>query len=112
MLALLGDIGLSKDDELFEWLKEQLKKFEFVFYVPGNRESYASSLVSSDASLGEFEAEADVGYRKNRRIGFLNSQLTCTPNEQQLKTRKKDQDSVNSSTSIKPVSISLPKSQS
>ena len=35
-LALLGDIGRTVDDQLFEWLRIQLKQFKVLFYVMGN----------------------------------------------------------------------------
>jgi predicted phosphodiesterase len=35
-LALLGDIGSTLDDRLFEWLKTQLKLFKVVYFVLGN----------------------------------------------------------------------------
>ncbi|KIY43830.1 Ser/Thr protein phosphatase superfamily protein [Fistulina hepatica ATCC 64428] len=70
-LALLGDIGWSCDDRLFNWLKGQLKRFERVFFLIGNHEPYGfgddntidasvarfsafEKTVASDPSLGEF----------------------------------------------------------
>ena len=35
-LALLGDIGWTIQDEMFEWLRSQLKLFKTVFFVSGN----------------------------------------------------------------------------
>jgi hypothetical protein len=35
-LALLGDVGCTVDDQLFEWLRAQLKHFKVLFYVMGN----------------------------------------------------------------------------
>lgn len=35
-LALLGDIGWTIDDRLFQWLKTQLKLFRTIFFVSGN----------------------------------------------------------------------------
>jgi hypothetical protein len=47
VLALLGDIGLCKDDDkLFNFLERQLKKYEKVFYVMGNHEGYQLTYVS------------------------------------------------------------------
>ncbi|KAG6876118.1 hypothetical protein C0992_000914 [Termitomyces sp. T32_za158] len=37
-LALLGDIGWTVDDRLFEWLEVQLKLFKTVFFVSGNHD--------------------------------------------------------------------------
>ncbi|CCM00741.1 uncharacterized protein FIBRA_02781 [Fibroporia radiculosa] len=66
-LALLGDIGWSIDDRLFDWLRKQLELFKVVYFVSGNHEPYRSSIVesvarfqnfaddiNSDQSLGEF----------------------------------------------------------
>ncbi|KAI0061039.1 Ser/Thr protein phosphatase protein [Artomyces pyxidatus] len=66
-LALLGDIGWTVEDRLFEWLEAQLKLFKTVFFVSGNHEPYRSSIeesyerltafatkVNADASLGTF----------------------------------------------------------
>lgn len=44
-LALLGDIGWTRDDRLFKWLLLQLKHFKRVFFVRGNHEPYVSTLV-------------------------------------------------------------------
>ena len=33
-LALLGDIGLTHDDRLFDWLRAQLRRFKLVFFCP------------------------------------------------------------------------------
>ena len=46
ILALLGDIGLTFDDRLFDWLRSQLKRFKLVFFLSGNHEAYLSSIVS------------------------------------------------------------------
>ena len=35
-LALLGDIGWTVNDGLFDWLREQLKVFKTVFFLSGN----------------------------------------------------------------------------
>ncbi len=44
-LALLGDIGMTLDDRLFDWIRLQLSRFKLVFFVPGNHESYWSTIV-------------------------------------------------------------------
>lgn len=44
-LALLGDIGWTRDERLFTWLEEQLRRFERVFFVSGNHEPYVATLV-------------------------------------------------------------------
>lgn len=45
-LALLGDIGWTRDERLFEWLELQLSRFERVFFVIGNHEPRFLTLVS------------------------------------------------------------------
>jgi hypothetical protein len=45
-LALLGDIGWTRDERLFEWLELQLSRFERVFFVIGNHEPRLLTLVS------------------------------------------------------------------
>lgn len=44
-LALLGDIGCTKDIRLLSWLEAQLRRFRRVFFVMGNHEPYGSSVV-------------------------------------------------------------------
>jgi predicted phosphodiesterase len=68
-LALLGDIGkiVPHKDDCLAFLKEQLRQFRAVFFVPGNHEGYHSTWpetlsilcafeedVRKDSSLGEF----------------------------------------------------------
>lgn len=35
-LALLGDIGCTFQDEMFDWLRAQLPRFKKIFFVAGN----------------------------------------------------------------------------
>ncbi|KAF8638144.1 hypothetical protein AX17_002417 [Amanita inopinata Kibby_2008] len=60
LLALLGDIGWTRDERLFQWLKEQLTKFKIVFFVAGNHEPYRSSLKDSRERLERFAAEIEL----------------------------------------------------
>jgi len=53
-LALLGDIGWTRDERLFQWLEVQLSRFKKVFMVLGNHEPYASTLEQSTSTLEEF----------------------------------------------------------
>jgi len=55
-LALLGDIGNTKDEELFEWLDLQLTRFQRVFYLAGNHEPYGWSLEQSHKRLSDYAA--------------------------------------------------------
>lgn len=66
-LALLGDIGEAEHEELFDFLKSQLERFERVFFVLGNHEAYGmrhahavqrmlsfEKCVATKSELGEF----------------------------------------------------------
>ncbi|KAF9467549.1 Ser/Thr protein phosphatase superfamily protein [Collybia nuda] len=53
-LALLGDIGWTRNDRLFEWLKSQLTRFQRVLYVLGNHEPYGSTLAQSCTKIEAF----------------------------------------------------------
>ncbi|OBZ71441.1 hypothetical protein A0H81_08769 [Grifola frondosa] len=53
-LALLGDIGWTIDDRLFEWLRIQLRLFKTVYFVSGNHEPYRSSITESTSKLEAF----------------------------------------------------------
>ncbi|KAF7789628.1 hypothetical protein EIP86_000574 [Pleurotus ostreatoroseus] len=46
ILALLGDIGCTVHEQLFDWLKVQLRQFKTVIFLSGNHEPYRTSLVS------------------------------------------------------------------
>lgn len=35
-LALLGDVGCTVQDSMFDWLRTQLPRFERIFFVAGN----------------------------------------------------------------------------
>ncbi|KAK0235992.1 Ser/Thr protein phosphatase superfamily protein [Armillaria nabsnona] len=48
-LALLGDIGWTRDDRLFNWLRAQLARFETVFFVCGNHEPYGVDATVKDS---------------------------------------------------------------
>lgn len=54
-LALLGDIGIAADDNLFDFLTRQLCQFEIVFYVLGNHELYSGSYEDAVARMEAFE---------------------------------------------------------
>ncbi|KIM48703.1 hypothetical protein M413DRAFT_84237 [Hebeloma cylindrosporum] len=55
-LALLGDIGWTRDDRLFEWLELQLSRFERVFFVIGNHEPRLLTLEENLTRLETFAA--------------------------------------------------------
>ena len=58
-LALLGDIGCTKDAGLVEFLREHLSKFKIIFYVIGNHEPYHSSYPASKQQLLALQAETE-----------------------------------------------------
>ncbi|KAF8912094.1 Ser/Thr protein phosphatase superfamily protein [Gymnopilus junonius] len=55
-IALLGDIGWSCDDRLFDWLRAQLERFERLFFLVGNHEPYGFGDDNTDASIARFSA--------------------------------------------------------
>ncbi|KAI0669796.1 Metallo-dependent phosphatase-like protein [Trametes maxima] len=59
-LALLGDIGVTEDARLFDWIRSQLKRFKTVLYLSGNHEAYTSTLEESHAKLAAFEGECEA----------------------------------------------------
>lgn len=58
-LALLGDIGYTKDAGLISFLHKQLPRFEIIFFVLGNHEPYHSSYAASKQQLLALEAETE-----------------------------------------------------
>ncbi|KAF5381580.1 hypothetical protein D9615_005590 [Tricholomella constricta] len=59
-IALLGDIGMTRDERLFDWLRVQLKRFKTVLFLSGNHEAYGSSLEESHGRLVQFCVECDA----------------------------------------------------
>ncbi|KAJ7275077.1 Ser/Thr protein phosphatase protein [Mycena rebaudengoi] len=59
ILALLGDIGNTKDERLFLWLSIQLTRFKLILFVAGNHEAYGSTLEDSTLDLVQFAAECE-----------------------------------------------------
>jgi predicted phosphodiesterase len=68
-LALLGDIGYTKDDGFLEFIRRQLFQFEIVFFVPGNHEPYHSSLAASKVRLLEFQAKTELDQTTGKSYG-------------------------------------------
>ena len=58
-LALLGDIGNVWDSRLFSFLKDQLTKFEIVFYLLGNHEAYGTTVLAARRTVRAFEHEME-----------------------------------------------------
>ncbi|OAG07591.1 uncharacterized protein CC84DRAFT_1186497 [Paraphaeosphaeria sporulosa] len=63
-LLLLGDIGLVKDEGLFEFLRTTLEQCMGcrIFYVTGNHEAYQLPYVTAIQRMRDFEAEAKDNY--------------------------------------------------
>ncbi|KAJ7134215.1 Ser/Thr protein phosphatase superfamily protein [Mycena epipterygia] len=59
-LALLGDIGNTCDERLYDWLSVQLIRFKLVLFLAGNHEPYKSTLEASIADLTSFAAESEA----------------------------------------------------
>ncbi|OQD79891.1 hypothetical protein PENANT_c042G08331 [Penicillium antarcticum] len=53
-LALLGDIGVVKDDGFFPFLETQLRQFKVVFFLLGNHEPYYSAWDKARWKLEQF----------------------------------------------------------
>ncbi|RVD86383.1 uncharacterized protein DFL_004662 [Arthrobotrys flagrans] len=53
-LALIGDIGNTRDPGLLDFLRRMLKQYELVFYIAGNHEPYHSSWDSTHSKFIEF----------------------------------------------------------
>ncbi|KAL4909781.1 hypothetical protein BDW74DRAFT_165166 [Aspergillus multicolor] len=67
-LALLGDIGTVKDDELFTFLTLQLQRFEIVFILLGNHEPYGSNWLDVRDRVKKFSE--DVSQRRIQETGL------------------------------------------
>lgn len=61
-LALLGDIGIVKDDGLFSFLEIQLYRFENVYFLLGNHEPYNSTWEQAKEKIHSFAAS--IGSRR------------------------------------------------
>ncbi|KAF8653548.1 hypothetical protein AX16_003911 [Volvariella volvacea WC 439] len=75
MLALLGDIGWTRDDRLFEWIRIQLTKFKTIFFVRGNHEAYRSTIAESEERLTQFATTIEKERETSSKLGrfvFLN----------------------------------------
>ncbi|KAL4799048.1 acyl-CoA dehydrogenase/oxidase [Aspergillus venezuelensis] len=70
-LALLGDIGTVKDDEMFTFLEAQLQTFELVFFLLGNHEPYDSSWSSVRDRVKKFQDDIDRRREQEPALGKL-----------------------------------------
>ncbi|KZT67410.1 Ser/Thr protein phosphatase superfamily protein [Daedalea quercina L-15889] len=61
-LALLGDIGWTRDERMFRWLEVQLSRFKRIFFIAGNHEPYMSTLEESTRSIESFARRAAVAH--------------------------------------------------
>lgn len=74
-LALLGDIGLAADDSLFDFLAQQLRQFEVIFYVLGNHEPYLSRYDYAVERMEAFEENIESRRVLKRQDGNTTSSL-------------------------------------
>jgi len=74
-LALLGDIGNSHDDRLYDFLERQLQRFKIVFFVIGNHEPYLIDdagpvKCTYEAAVAKMQAfEASIASRQSSSSG-------------------------------------------
>jgi Calcineurin-like phosphoesterase len=68
-LALLGDIGNSRDDGLFQFLKNQLEKFKVVFLVLGNHEPYHSDWAETRKKFRSFDEKIRQRRMQGEAVG-------------------------------------------
>lgn len=68
-LALLGDIGLATDSRLFEFLSQQLKQFEIVFYLMGNHEAHGTSYSAAKSIFQSFSQNISQHRRSHPSLG-------------------------------------------
>jgi hypothetical protein len=68
-LALLGDIGVVKDDGFFPFIESQLKQFQLVFFLLGNHEPYYSTWAETKHELHRFSASVDQRRLHSREDG-------------------------------------------
>jgi len=74
-LALLGDIGWTRDERLFLWLEVQLSRFKRVFFVSGNHEPFITTLEESTGTIEAFAKRMTDARSADRSKGefiFLN----------------------------------------
>lgn len=55
-LALLGDIGLIRDDQIFQFLEKQTNQYWVVFFLLGNHEPTDLNLDAAKAKMRAFES--------------------------------------------------------
>lgn len=70
-LALLGDIGDSKSTGLINFLVQQLKNFDVVFFLLGNHEPYHSSWPDMKARLKAFAENVAQRRQKEKNLGHF-----------------------------------------
>lgn len=68
-LALLGDIGNTRDSGLLEFLTIQLKAFTTVFLLLGNHEPYHSNWAQAKQKIIEFKTAISEQRRQDAAIG-------------------------------------------
>src|SRR5579859_3857607 len=68
-LALLGDIGNTRDPKLYIFLEKQLRLFKRVFFLLGNHEPYHSSFPASKQRISTFQTSWNVKRGLNPSLG-------------------------------------------
>ena len=68
-LVLLGDIGLASDSRLFEFLSQQLKQFEIVFFLMGNHEAHDTSYTTAKSLFHSFSQSISHRRRSDLSLG-------------------------------------------
>jgi Calcineurin-like phosphoesterase len=68
-LALLGDIGYACDPRLFNFLEDQLHRFQTVFFLLGNHEAYGMSFSPAKTAVDAFAARVNEMRRLSEPIG-------------------------------------------
>jgi len=75
VLALIGDIGCTKDEGLFDFLTTQVEQFQLVFFLLGNHEPYGSDWDKATTAVNKFAQEIKQLRADQPRLGefiFLN----------------------------------------
>ena len=68
-LALLGDVGNTRDDKLYKFFETQLRRFQKVFFLLGNHEPYHSSFPKSKERVIAFEKSWNETRLSNTTLG-------------------------------------------
>ena len=79
-LVLLGDIGHVSDSRLYAFLETQLSRFDIIFYVLGNHESYGGTLEAAKKSLREYESrKSSTGNKQGKFVVLDQTRYDISP---------------------------------